>query len=46
MDSLMTEDLLAALVARLDIILDPMEMVGVETVGQLAELLYFKLEGN
>ena len=42
----MTEELLATLAARLDVMLDPMEIVGIETVGQLAELLYFELEGD
>ncbi len=44
LDSLRSMALLAALAERLELRIDPMETVGLETVGELAELLAWKLE--
>ncbi len=44
MDSLLAQELLQALVERLEVRVDPMETAGVATVGELVELLVWKLE--
>jgi acyl carrier protein len=44
MDSLLSVALLSTLVEQLDLRIDPMETVGVESVGQLVALLAWKLE--
>lgn len=44
MDSLLSVALLSTLAEQLDVLIDPMETAGIETVGQLAELLAWKLD--